>query len=182
MKAELGRGSRCGGHPSPAFAQRSLNPLFLLASQPLREFQLGCRLGCTRVSRKPTRIHRKILCFADYDRALNDVLQFANISRPRIGQKQVQSFLVYPTEVLSGLSCEMMDEVLHQQRNVFSSFPQRRNLNGENVEAVKQIAAKCTRSDGSLQVAIGGSDDPHVSSNCLIATNTLKLPLLQNTQ
>src|SRR5712671_5359783 len=182
MNPELGSGSGCSRHPSPAFAQRGLNHLFLLTSQPLREFQLGCRLGRTRVSRKPTRIHRKILCFADYDRALYDVLQFANISRPGIGQKQVQSLFVYPTEVLSGLSCEMMDEVLHQQRNVFSSFPQTRNLNGEHVEAVIQIAAKCTRSDGSLQVPIGGSDDPHISSNCLIATNTLKLPLLQNTQ
>src|SRR5258707_8479089 len=61
---------------------------------------------------------------------------------PRIGQKQVQSLFVYPTEVLSGLSCEMMDEVLHQQRNVFSSFPQRRNLNGRSEEHTSELQSR----------------------------------------
>src|ERR1700688_3720608 len=76
----------------------------------------------------------------------------------------------------------MIDEVLNQQGNVFSSLPQSRNLNRKNVKAVKQIATKCARSDGRLQVAIGGGYPPHVSSNMLIATHPLKLPLLQNTQ
>src|ERR1700682_1084947 len=76
----------------------------------------------------------------------------------------------------------MTDEVFDQQVNVFSSFPQRRNLNRKNIEAVKQIATKCTRSDGSLQVAIGGGYDPHVNADRLIATHPLKFPLLQNTQ
>src|SRR5467141_2225944 len=76
----------------------------------------------------------------------------------------------------------MTDEVFDQQGNVFSSFPQRRNLNRKNIEAVKQIATKCTHSDGSLQVAIGGGYDPHISADRLIAAHTLKLPLLQNMQ
>jgi hypothetical protein len=76
----------------------------------------------------------------------------------------------------------MIDEKFDQQGNVFSSFPQRRNLNRKDVETVKQIATKGTRSDGSFQIAIGGSDDPHVSSNTLIAAHTLKLSLLQNAQ
>jgi hypothetical protein len=76
----------------------------------------------------------------------------------------------------------MIDEKFDQQGNVFSSFPQRRNLNRKDVETVKQIATKGTRSDGSFQIAIGGSDDPHVSSNTLIAGHTLKLSLLQNAQ
>jgi len=59
-----------------------------------------------------------------------------------------------PTEAPSCFSGEMSDEVLDQQGNVFSSFPQRRDLNWENVEAVKQIATKCTSSNGSLQVRL----------------------------
>src|SRR3981081_1752513 len=76
----------------------------------------------------------------------------------------------------------MSDEVFNQQRNVISSFPQRRNLNRENVKPVKQIATKCIPGDGSFQVAIGSSDDPHVSLDRLIAAHAFKLPLLQNPQ
>src|SRR6267378_7006950 len=76
----------------------------------------------------------------------------------------------------------MSDEVFDQQGNVFSSFPQRRNLDREDVKTVKQIAAKCTRCDSRLQIAVGGGDDPHIGSDRLIAAHTLKLPLLQNTQ
>jgi hypothetical protein len=54
----------------------------------------------------------------------------------------------------------MIDEVFNQQGNVFPSFPQRRNLNRKNIKTVKQIATKCTRCDGRLQVAIGGGDEP----------------------
>src|SRR5258708_13413496 len=87
-----------------------------------------------------------------------------------------------PTEALSSFSGEMSDEVLDQQENIFSSFPQRRDLNWENVEAVEKIATKCTRSDGSLQAAIGGGDDPHIGSDRLITTHTPELMFLQNTQ
>src|SRR6266699_4979798 len=76
----------------------------------------------------------------------------------------------------------MVDEVFDQQGNVFSSFPQRRNLNRKDVETVKQVATKRTCCDGSLQVAVGGGDEPHVSADRLIATHALKLMFLQNTQ
>src|SRR5439155_21529446 len=175
------RSGRSGHSPSP-FAQGSLNHLFLLGSKSLRELQRAFRLGGKRLPGKPTLIHREIVCFAYNDRTLDDVLQFANVIWPGIRSEKVQSFFIYSEESLSCFSCEMSDEGLDQQGNVFSSFPQRRNLNRKNVEAVKQIAAKCTSSDGSLQVAIGGGDDPYVSADKLIATHTLKLMFLQNTQ
>src|SRR5258708_7599963 len=67
-------------------------------------------------------------------------------------------------------------------RHSSPAFAQGRNRNRENVQPVKQIAAECARRDGSLQVPIGGSDAPHVNADRLIATHTLKLPLLQNAQ
>src|ERR1700692_3673034 len=89
---------------------------------------------------------------------------------------------VYPADGLSCFSCETIDEVLDQHRNVFCPFAQRRNLNRKNVEPVKQVAPQHAHSNGSLQVAIGGGDDAHVSSDGLTATHALELPLLQNTQ
>src|SRR5260221_13191163 len=54
-----------------------------------------------RLPRKPALIHREILCVAYDDRSLYDVLQFADITRPRVRLQQFQALFVYPTNVLS---------------------------------------------------------------------------------
>src|SRR5258708_9338538 len=110
--------------------------------------------------RQPPIIAEEILGFAHNHRALDDVMQLADITGPGIRHKKVQRLLVYPADALSCFSCETIDEVLDQQGNVFFSFSQRRNFNRENVETVKQVVAKCTFSDRSLQVTIGGGDHP----------------------
>src|SRR6266581_6447455 len=182
MKSELCGRPRRPGHSPPAFAQGSLNHLFLLGSKVLRQFQLAFRIVCKRLPRQPTLIHGEIFGFEHNHGPLDDVLQLADITGPGIRYEKIQSLLVNPADTLSCFSSETIDEVLDQQGNVFSSFSQRRNLNRKNIETVKQIAAKCTLDDGSLQVAIGGGDDPRVRSDRLIATHTLKLPLLKNMQ
>src|SRR6266853_701249 len=182
MKSELCGRPRRPGHSPLAFAQGSLNHLFLLGSKLLRQFQLAFRIVCKRLPRQPTLIHGEIFGFEHNHGPLDDVLQLADITGPGIRYKKIQSLLVNPADALSCFSSETIDEVLDQQGNIFFSFPQRRNLNRENVEPVKQIAAKRPLGDGSLQIAISGCDDPSVRLDRLIATHTLKLPLLQNMQ
>src|SRR6267154_4947399 len=178
MKPQLGSRSGRSGHSASAFAQGSLNHLFLLGSKLFRQLQLAFRRVCKRLPRQPALIYGEILCFAYDDRTLDDVLQLANITRPGICLKQVEALFAHRLKVFSSFPCITIDEVLDQQGNVFSSFSQRRNLNRKNVETIKQIAAKCTLDDGSLQVAIGSGDHPRIRSDRLIATHTLKLSLL----
>src|SRR6266481_5010791 len=178
MKPELCGCPRRPGHSPPAFAQGSLNHLFLLGSKLLRQFQLAFRIVCNGLPPQTTLIHGKIFGFEHNHGPLDDILQLADITGPWIRYKKVQSLLVNSADALSCFSSETIDEVLDQQGNIFFSFPQRRNLNRENVEPVKQIAAECPLGDGSLQVTIGGGDHPRISSDRLIAAHTLKLPLL----
>src|SRR5882757_2916713 len=182
MKPQLGSRSGRSGHSASAFAQGSLNHLFLLGSKLFRQLQLAFRGGCKRLPRQPTLIYGEILCLAYDDRTLDDVLQLANITWPGIRLKQAETLFAHRLKVFSSFPCITIDEVLDQQGNVFSSLPERRNLNRKNVEAVKQIAPKFTLNDGSLQVAIGGGDDTRIGSDGLIATHTLKLPLLEHMQ
>jgi len=49
---------------------------------------------------------------------------------------------------------QAIDEVPHQHRNVFSSFPQRRNLERKYIQAVEKILAECPGSYGGWQVTI----------------------------
>src|SRR5271154_1108630 len=75
-----------------------------------------------------------------------------------------------------------MDKVFNQQRDVLFSFSKSGNLNGENIEAVKEITAERSGADGGLQGAVGGGDDANVSVDAASAADALEVVLLQNTQ
>jgi hypothetical protein len=61
-----------------------------------------------------------------------------------------------------------------QHRDVFRAFAQGRDHNRKHIQAIEEVWAKRPGSNGLLQIAIGGSDYPHISSNEPISTNTLK--------
>jgi hypothetical protein len=85
-------------------------------------------------------------------------------------------------KALSRLPCETINEVLNQQRNVFSAVAQGRHFDWKNVEPVKQVAPERRRRDGSFQVAIRGGYHPNISSDGSSRTDALKLAFLQNPQ
>src|SRR5258708_35272462 len=93
---------------------------------------------------------------------------------PGIRLKQVQALFVYPPYALSCFPCVAVEEVLDQQGNVFSPFPQTRNLNRKNVEPAKQVVTKGARSDGSLQVPVSGSNHANMSSDGTSSADTHK--------
>src|SRR5437899_141387 len=64
---------------------------------------------------QPAFIDRENLCFAKYHRTLDDVLQFAHVSWPRIRLKQLERLLVDAPDVLPIFSRVAIDEVFHQQ-------------------------------------------------------------------
>ena len=94
----------------------------------------------------------------------------------------MKCFLVDTPYVLTRLSGVAIDKVFDQQGNVFCSFPKRWNLNGENMQAVKQITPERSSANGGLEVPIGGCDDPDVGTDSTTAADTFKLMFLQNAQ
>ena len=180
--AEFAGRSRRPVHPSSAFAQRSLNDLLLLRRKLPQRFKSTARHSDRRLSREPTFINCELLRFAYDDRSLDHILQFTNITRPRVRLKQIEALLAQGLKALSCLPCETINEVLNQQGNVFLSFTQRRHFNWKNVESVKQVAPERPRGDGSLQVAVRGGNYPNISPDGSSGADTLKLVFLQNTQ
>src|SRR5260370_3440799 len=168
--------------PSSGFSEGRINHLFFPGSQPLREVSLAIELACNRLPRKPSLVHREILGFAHDDRSLNHVLQFANVTRPGIRLKQVQTLLVDPPYILSCTPRATMNEILNQHRNIFLSFPQRRHLNRKNVEPVKQVATKGAGSDGCPQVTVRGCNHSNICLDGSSSADTFKFVFLQNTQ
>jgi hypothetical protein len=52
--------------------------------------------------------------------------------------------------------------VLGEQRDVLAPFAQRRRMNGEDAQAVEQVAAEAPLGHVALEVVVGGGDDAHV--------------------
>src|SRR5258705_12622842 len=120
--------------------------------------------------------------FGNDDRALNNVLHFANVTGPGVHLKQIEGFPGYPPDILSFFSGIPIDEVLDQHWNVFSPLPQRRNLNRKNVEAVEKILAECTGSYGGWQVTVRRDYHSHVGLDRPVSADALKLVFLKHAQ
>src|SRR3984893_18040244 len=119
--------------------QGGFDDLLLLADQMLVERSL-LRLHRDRAGSKPMLIHREFFRVTEDHRPLDHVLQLADVSGPVVRLQQIEALLVDAAEALPGFGRETVDEVLDQHRNVFAAFPQRRYLDGKDVQAVEQIA------------------------------------------
>ena len=103
---------------------------------------------------KPASVDRESLRFTDDDGTFDNVLQFANIARPEIRLQQFEAFLVNGPKHLPCLPGVTIQKVLHKQRNVFASLPQRRHLNRKDVKSVEQLAPERACGDRTLEVAV----------------------------
>src|SRR5579862_9689863 len=84
--------------------------------------------------------------------------------------------------VLARFSRIAIDKVFDQHGHVRNSFSKRRNLNRENMQAVKQVTPESSSADGGLEVPIGGCDNPDVGTDSTSASNTLEFVFLQDAE
>ena len=62
------------------------------------------------------------------------------------------------------------------------ALAERRELQGDDVEAVVEVLAEVALRDALLEVAVRGGDDAHVDLERLVAADALERPLLQEAQ
>ena len=81
---------------------------------------------------------------AQHHRALDHVLELAHVARPVVVHQQVERFrreLEFGTRVLLAV---LLEEVLHQQRDVVLALAQRRQLDRDDVQPVEQVLAEAS--------------------------------------
>lgn len=61
-------------------------------------------------------------------------------------------------------------------------IPQGGRLDGEHIEAVVEIFAKCLGADHGFQIPVGRRDHPHICLDGLAAPDPVELALLQHPQ
>ena len=132
---------------SLAFSQCGFNDFSLLILESVGQRTWQLLSGWLRAG-QPSLFDPKGVAAAKDHRSLNDVLQLTDISRPRIQLALFQRIPVDFANLLPGFLCVAFYEILHQHRNVLPPFAQRRHLNRENVQPVKQVGSKRSRGNG----------------------------------
>src|SRR2546426_2489104 len=100
---------------------------------------IGCRL---RFALKHTWFETQSSPFGDNHTTFDHVLQFSNVSRPRILLHSFQRTLLDLANLLSHARRQPRREVIYQHGNIINAFAQGRNLNRKNIQPIKKVHAK----------------------------------------
>src|SRR6266480_909382 len=84
--------------------------------------------------------------------------------------------------LLPSFTCEAINEVLNQQENIFSALAQSRDLYGKHIEAIKEVAAKCSGGHRCRQITVCCHYHPDVCPNRPVSADPPKLVFLEHTQ
>src|SRR5580658_3926027 len=164
--------------------------LHVLLEPPLaRERRFEIRIGHRglRGRQRPAHLggqilRAELLTIAEEDGALDDVLELADVARPGVGREDVEGLRLDTRHVLLEALVELAEKVLDEQRNVPGSLAQRRQPDGDDVEAIVEVLTEDARADEFLQVAVGCGHEAHVDVDGLDTADALELALLQRAE
>ena len=120
---------------------------------------------------------------AERERALDDVFELADVAGPGVGHQPPQRVLRHRHMTRRHLlGAELLEEVLHQQRNVVAPLAQRGQLHRDHVEAIEEILAERALGDHLREIGVGRGDDADVDLDGVRVADALELALLQHAQ
>ena len=90
------------------------------------------------------------------------VSQFADISRPVVSGKSVHFLRGKVERAASVCASEQTQIVPDKERNVFTAFPQGRNIQSNDADTVIEIFAERAPAHGLFQIPVGGGHQPEI--------------------
>ena len=114
--------------------------------------------------------------------ALDDILEFTDISRPVVVHQHLQCFGAEPVRRLHVFFAIFVREELDKPRNIFSSLAQRRELNVDDIEPVIQIFSEFAFVDQLFQVHIGRRNNTSIDFDGIDASEAHEFLFLNDAQ
>src|ERR1700675_5137865 len=102
----------------------------------------------------------QLLAGRENHRALQEVFEFTDVAGPRIVRKRVHGVGGNVLNLFIEAAAELLHEIADEERNVLRAFAQRGDLNGKNIEAVIEVAAKGALGDSFQKIGVGAGYDP----------------------
>src|SRR5262245_38407147 len=116
------------------------------------------------------------------DGALQHVFQLADVARPGVLLKPPHRPPADAVQALADPRRELVHQEVDEQRDVVLPLAQRRQADGEDVEAVVQVLAESFLLDLFEQVSVGGGDDADVHPDRGGAAHAVELALLEHAE
>src|SRR5580692_43680 len=113
---------------------------------------------------------------------LHHVAQFPHIPRPGVRLQSRQSLRAKRNRLPSILRANLRRKMPHQQRDILSPLPQRRQHQRKNINPVKQILPEFLLPNPSFQITMRSHYHPHIHTHRLVATNALHFSFFQHPQ
>ena len=122
------------------------------------------------------------LAVADQHRALERVLQLADVAGPVVAHQHVDGLGGDALDALAVRAGILEQEVVGQHHHVGPSLAQRRHEDGEDVQAVIEVLPEGLLGDGLLEVLVGGGDQADIHLDGLGAAQPFQLPFLDHAE
>ena len=113
---------------------------------------------------------------------MHELKDFTHIPWPVVGDKTHERRLSDRRTRATEVSRVLADRVLHEQRNIFASIAQRRNVNLGAFETKVQILTKRAFRREFLEIAIRRAHQPHIDALGFIRAKTHDVARLQYAQ
>ena len=120
--------------------------------------------------------------FGQQHRALDGVLQLADVAGPVVAHQQLQRVGRQAVDAASSARRRSGAGRTSPARDVVLALAQRRHVDRDDVEAVVEVLAELPVGDHLRQVAVGRRDDADVGAQRAGAAEALELVLLQDAQ
>src|SRR5262252_6624385 len=114
------------------------------------------------------------------DGPADKILQLADVARPGVLHEEPLGLLRDVRVRFAVLFGIPPQEVLGEERDLITTFPQRRQIDRDDVQTEEEIVAEVAVGHGARQVAVGGGDDAHVDANVLFPSEAGELAVLQD--
>src|SRR5687768_8881348 len=75
--------------------------------------------------------------FTENHRPLDHVFELANVARPVMAFQRCQCLRLNAFQAALGILAELLDEMIHQEGNIFASLTQRRQLDANDIHPIE---------------------------------------------
>src|SRR4029077_18639558 len=115
-------------------------------------------------------------------RALEHIVKLSDVARPLVPQQHLPRLWRETRGRAPRRSVEFLEECIGQKRDVTTALAQGRNADIEDLQPVKQVLPEAAVRDRPLQVTVARGNHADIGFDGPRATESLKLPLLQDTK
>src|SRR5712692_302732 len=114
------------------------------------------------------------------DQSFHEIPQFAHVSRPGIPKKNFHGGVAELSRFLAIGGAELPQEIVRQRGDVFFAISKGRNIEGNDVQSIKEILAKGTARDFLLEILVGCSDNAHVDAGGNVGPHAFETLFFEN--